>query len=379
MTAHIKQLAQLLQRIEEVIDLEHCERVDARYRRTFRGETTDWAPLVVQAHWDDDWRLPDPWDQFEHYPYGQSYDDPIAMMQNQLLERVVPGLILKDDNPLAIRNNHGTIQVASLLGGEWGMHKNDPPWVKPWASVDAVRSLVNKVGPVDLGGGVIDRSVKTLEFYREQLAQYPKCHQAIQISMPDLQGPFDTAEQLWGSGIFIGLIDQPELVTALMQKVADTMLEVEKLYRPYARDRLEPFANTQHVYNIPGRWLLRNDSSILMSPRNYRDFVAPMDARLLKAVGGGSLHFCGKGQHLIEPMLEISEVQGLDFGQSKMMDIDRIYSRCRRRNVTITNHIPPREQLIDGTVRRHFPTGIVLVYETESINDACEVVQGYQR
>ena len=117
MTADIQQLDQLLQEIDEQVDLDHCEQVDARYRRAFSGAATDRPPLVVKANWDSQWMLPDPWNQFEHYPYRQSYDDPIAMMQNQLLERVVPGLILKDDSPLAIRNNHGTIQVASILSG----------------------------------------------------------------------------------------------------------------------------------------------------------------------------------------------------------------------------------------------------------------------
>ena len=139
MSADIKQLDRLLQQVEEQIDLDHCEQVDARYRRSLASETTDRPPLVVQANWGSEWALPGPWDPFEHYPYRQSYDDPIAMMQNQLLERVVPGLILKDDNPLAIRNNHGTIQVASVLGGNWGTHEDNPPWVKPWASDESVQ------------------------------------------------------------------------------------------------------------------------------------------------------------------------------------------------------------------------------------------------
>ena len=251
MTADITQLSKLLQLVEEHIDLEHCEQVDARYRRSLAGEETDRPPLVVQAKWGGNWRLPAPWDQFEQYPYRQAYDDPTAMMQNMLLERVVPGLILKDDNPLAIRNNHGTILIASLLGGQWGMHEDDPPWVKPWTSVEAVHELIESTEPVNLGGGVIGRSLETLRFYAEQLAKFPKCHQAIQISMPDLQGPFDTAEQLWGSDIYIGLINGRELVTSLMEKVVQTMLEVEKLYRPLAKDRLEPVANSQHRVQYP--------------------------------------------------------------------------------------------------------------------------------
>ncbi len=378
MTADIKQLDQLLGFIEEHIDLDHCEQVDARYRRALAGEPTDQPPLVVGAQWGSNWKLPPPWDRFDRYPSRQAYDDPIAMMQNELLASVVPGLILKDDSPLAIRNNHGTVQIASLLGGNWGMHENDPPWVKPWDSIEQVRALAESTEPVDLDGGIMGRSIKTLEFYAEQLCEYPKCNRAIQISMPDLQSPFDTAEQLWGSSIYIGLLAERELVRAFMEKIVQTMLRVEEVFRTHARDRLDPFANTQHGYNIPGRLLIRNDSVILMSAGNYRDVAAPMDAQLLKAVGSGSIHFCGNGEHLVESMLEIPDLKGLDLGQSAMMNVDRIYGLCREHNVTLTNHIPPREQLLDGTAQNNFPTGIIIVYETESIDDAREVVRAYQ-
>ena len=62
-----------------------------------------------------------------------------------------------------------------------------------------------------------------------------------------------------------------------------------------------------------------------------------------------------------------------------MMNVDRIYAICREHNVALTNHIPPREQLLDGTVRQKFPTGIVIAYEAESFDDAQEVLQAFQR
>ena len=107
--------------------------------------------------------------------------------------------------------------------------------------MDAVESLVNSTESLDLSGEVVDRSVKMLCFYAEQLAKYPQCHRAIQISMPDLQGPFDTAEQLWGSDIFIGLIDQPKLVTALMEKVSEKKILL---------------CSNRFGINLTSRWLL---------------------------------------------------------------------------------------------------------------------------
>ncbi|MDO9464719.1 MAG: uroporphyrinogen decarboxylase family protein [bacterium] len=375
--ADLKQLNELLKLIEERIDLEHCKKVDARYRAALSYEAIERPPLVIQSELGKNWKLPAPWDKFKQYPYCLTFNDPVAMMQNQLLDRVVPGLILKDDNPLAIRNDHGTIQIASLLGGQWHMHEDNYPWVGSLGSIETVKKLVEEDNEVDLQGGVMPQSIKTLKFYTEQFSKYTLCKQAVQISLPDLQGPIDTADILWGSEIFAELLANPKLVTAFMNKIANTMITVAEYYRRFAYDRLEPFANTQHGYNIPGRLLIRNDSSIMVSPDTYREMILPHDARLLKEIGTGSIHFCGNGQHLIEPMLEIPDLCGIDLGQSEMMDIKKIYGRCTEKNVAITNLKPSREDLISGKAIRDYPTGVVFLYHTENIDDAIEVVDRY--
>lgn len=45
----------------------------------------------------------------------EAFDRPEAMLQNMLLDRVLPGLLLKDDNPLAIRVK-GKAQAHSPTG-----------------------------------------------------------------------------------------------------------------------------------------------------------------------------------------------------------------------------------------------------------------------
>ena len=375
--ADLEQLDRLLNLIEERIDLEHCEKVDNRYRASLFYEEVDRPPLVVQPTFGKSWKLPQPWDQFERCSYRQAFDDPSAMMQNMLLDRVVPGLILKDDNPLAIRNDHGTIQIASLLGGQWHFHEDNYPWVGPLGSTDAVRELVENDTEIELKGGVMPQSTQTLEFYAEHLAKYPKCRKAVQISLPDLQGPIDTADILWGSEIFVDILTEPELFTAMMARIVNIMLITADHYRQFSMDRLDPWANTQHGYNIPGRLLIRNDSAIMVSPKMYREMICPHDARLLKEVGKGSIHFCGNGQHLIEPMLEIPDLRGIDLGQPELLDTKPIYQMCAKKHVAITNLHPPREDLINGKAQEEYPTGVVFVYNTGEVEEAQEVVREY--
>ena len=129
------------------------------------------------------------------------------MFQNMLLDRVVTRLLLKDDSPLAIRNNHGTIQIASVFGANWKMHEDDYPWIEHCNSLECLRSIVDSTKEVNFRSGILSRSLETLKFYNRKLNEYPICAKAIQISMPDLQGPLDTAEQLWGSELYYAFYD----------------------------------------------------------------------------------------------------------------------------------------------------------------------------
>lgn len=337
----------------------------------------DRPPLVIQAKFGSTLKLPPPWDKFTRYTYRETFDDPVAMLQNMLLDRVVTGVLLQDDNPLAIRNNHGTIQVASVLGGQWRIHEDNYPWVDHFPATAEIEKITCAAYTEVSKKGLLPKSLETLKFFHEVLDMYPACRQAVQISLPDLQGPMDTAEQLWGSDIYYAFNEHPELLKRLLAKVADVTLLLEKEFRKFTRDRLDPEYNTQHGCVIPGRLLIRNDSSIMVSPAMYEEFIQPHDGRLLRGVGGGSIHFCGNGQHLVEKMMEIDGLKGFDFGQPEQMDVARIYSLCREKKIALIRLRPSRDELVSGKARELYPTGVVFIYYPDSFEDARNVVKGY--
>ena len=374
MSVDYRELDLLLKLVAEHVDLDHCRAVDERYRRALAYEEVDRPPLTVQADFGAEFELPEPWNRFERYPYRESFENPAAMLQNQLLGRVVSGLVLKDDNPLASRADHGTIQIGSVLGGQWMLHEDNFPWIAAVDNIDAIAYG----DQLHLEKSVLPRSLETLDFYREKLQEHPPCAEAIQISMPDLQGPMDTGDLLWGSKVFFSFRDNPDVLKKLLGRIVETMLDIAARFRPYTRNRLDPVANTQHGYVIPGRLLIRNDSSIMLSPAMYAEFIRPHDARVLKEMGTGSIHFCGNGQHLIKRMLEIPDLRGFDLGQPNLMDVAAIYANCKESKVAITNLNPSRDDLVSGKARDNFPTGAVFVYLTKNMADAAEVVRRYE-
>lgn len=375
-----KELKELLKLLEEKIDIEHIKRVDERYKSSLQYKDVDRPPLVILPKFGETLELPGPWKNFRKYRYSEAFENPVAMLQNMLLSRVVPGVILKDDNPLAIRNDHGTIQIASILGGEWTMWQDSYPWICHFETLEKIKKMVKYFyqDETDINQkGILNKSYKTLKFYNDILLKYPKCREAIQISLPDLQGPMDTAEQLWGSEIFYAFYENPELLDRLLAIIVEALLLVEKEYRKYTYERLFPEFSTQHGYVIPGRILIRNDSSIMVSPEIYSKHIRCHDEKVLKELGGGSIHFCGNGQHLVIKMLEIPTIRGLDFGESNYMNISYIYKVCSQRKVALTNLNPTKEDIISGKAVKEFPTGVVFVYHTTNFDDALEVVKAY--
>ena len=365
----MEELDRLLDHIERQIDLDRCAEIDDRYEKSLYYRPVDRPPLVVEC----------PQTPLGLTPFGyeESFHDPGKMMFNQLLDRVALGLELGDDSPLAIRNDHGIIQIATLFGGKWCIKENNYPWVEHRPRAD-LEPLVTGAESINLeSGGILSRSLETLQFYREKLSTYPKCCRGIQISLPDLQGPVDTAHLLWGNDLFLAAVEDPEFLSALLGRVTDVMLDVAGRFREYTYDRLDPLANCQHTYMIPGRILIRVDTSIMFSPDMYAEVLAPHDARVLKEIGTGSIHFCGDGGHVVDPMLDIPDVRGLDLGQSEMMDVETIYKKCLKAKVAVTAIACSAEDLISGKAKEKFPTGVVFIYRAENLSDARKVAKEY--
>ena len=379
MSSREKELTQLLSMLAEHVDLDHCRKVDERYQSVFNYERVETPILVVQSEsmFGSADVLPAPWNTFKYYSYTDAFYDPVAMMQNQLLDRVVPGVILKDDNPLSIRNNHGGIQIASILGARWNIYEDNFPWVQPITERAQLEDIAASTATVGRDQGSLPQAFNTLEFFGRQLDRFPPLADAVQISVPDLQGPMDIAEQLWGSGIYYAFYDARDLLERLLSRIVEVIKPVFQWFCDYSTDRLAPQIATQHGYMIPGRFLLRDDSSIPLSPSMYEDIVRPIDARLTAAFGKVSLHSCGKWDHLIDSIVAIPGLAGLDPGNPEMMDIQSIYARCREKGIAITNLLPAREDLVSGKAVRDFPTGVVFVYAAQNYADAQEVAAAY--
>ena len=168
----MEQLKKLLDYIEARIDLDRCAEVEDRYRKSLLYDQIDRPPLVISCNENPLGLAP--------FSYAEAFYDPAKMMFNQLLDRVVLGLELGDDSPLAIRNDHGIIQVGSLLGGKWKLTEDNYPWMEQIESRQELERIAENSENLELQtSGMVQTSIETLQFYTETLAKSPVCKKSM--------------------------------------------------------------------------------------------------------------------------------------------------------------------------------------------------------
>jgi hypothetical protein len=203
---------------------------------------------------------------------------------------------------LCVRSNYGTSIIPCLFGVELFLmddEENTLPTSWPLNDLDKIQALVD-AGVPDLRQSLAAKTLEMAERFEAIRRTYPKIGRWVHHYHPDLQGPTDIVEVLWGSRLFLDVVDRPDLVRDFLALITET-------YTRFLRAWLDivPFADGHQVHwslMHAGHIMLRDDSAMNLSPAMFEEFVRPYDQRLLDEFGGGAVHFCGRGDHYIASM-----------------------------------------------------------------------------
>lgn len=199
-------------------------------------------------------------------------------------------------------------------------------------AADAVKALLDR-GIPDLHTGLGGKVLAMAEHYRTLLEPYPKIRRYLHIYHPDLQGPMDVCELLWGSGIFIALLETPDLVRALLDLVTETYIRFMGAWTD-----LVPFNDGYNIHWAmlhKGNIMLRDDSAMNLSPRMFEAFIRPYDGRLLRELGGGALHFCGRGDHYIQKATQMEGLYAINMSQPEYNNMDVVFDHTVDKGINI--------------------------------------------
>ena len=373
------EVLKILDFLEEQLDVDEQALIRKRHMSAARWDPVDRPPVRIMTPWD---APPE-----SLYPVSEAVTDPAKMLVNELRRghtSPTEWLRVKDDRPLQVRPDLGIGLIASIFGCCVEVVASNPPWVHPIAD-DAIEAGVERVLEsfelsACMTNGWMPRATETLDYYRETFTSYPKVSNCVAIVMPDLQGPFETAGLIYGSGILEALYSNLPLVHRIVSAVGDAMVHVYAGLREKIGGELLPEGfSHQHGMMIRGNLLLRCDSNVMVSPSMYAEHILPHDRRVLESVGGGSFHSCGQWEHNIPSILALEAVGSLDFGsnQSQMNDIDGIYRQAQTQGKHLHLVTATAEELATGSIRSRFPTGVTLSCEVDSADEAAALMRQF--
>lgn len=226
---------------------------------------------------------------------------------------------------LCVRANYGTGIMPSLFGAElfkMDHSLNTLPTTRSLPNGRAgIAGMVQK-GIPDLHTGLGGKTLEMGSRFKDIMKDYPNVSKYVFAYHPDMQGPLDVVELLWGSDIFLALIDDPEAVHAALDLITSTYIEFLKAWQgifPAASD-----------YNVhwgllhKGTIALREDSGMNLSPEMFAEFARPYDKRLLDEFGGGIIHYCGRGDHYIHLIGETDNIYGVNLSQPEYNNMETI-------------------------------------------------------
>jgi len=319
--------------LEEVLELlrpdpEAMARGRERMASVWRGEEPDYLPIILSA--------PVPEErEFGHYDMVEQFRHPERMLVEQIWGLV--GLSRAcSDAQLSVRANFGTGFLASVFGLRQEVFPDKMPWLKERLPKERIASL----HPEDLGeisgAGLIPKAVHYYRFFASQSKG------RFGLYLPDTQGPFDLAHLIRGDEIFTDLHDDPGFVRHLLSLCTKVYVEASLFLK---RVIGEPPERGLHytLWMEGGGVRVCEDTSTLISASHYERIVLPFLREALKPFGGGWVHFCGRGHHLIEVYLEVPEVKGINLGNPELYDFSKLLPRIAKAGKFYYGTIPREE------------------------------------
>ena len=323
-----KQTIALLEDIERRLDPETEADLTGQWEQFWNGEAEEeiFSPCRI--------RTSEPCVKPEPVHINDAINSYDLMLRDQL-SLVSHALSTPHKNP-AMRANYGTGIISSLFGAEifeMPRSMNTLPTTRSFGDTEIIRELVEKEMP-DLMGGFGRRVLEFGEICAELFESYPNVKRWVEVYHPDVQGPLDLCELMWGEEMFYALYDEPELVHGMLQLISDT-------YTAFLNRWYEIFPRNSHLnahwdsLRHRGSIVLRDDSAMNLSPELYREFAVPYDGLLLERFDGGVIHFCGRGDHYVPILSTLPKLYGINMSQPELNDMETIYRNTVDKGIRI--------------------------------------------
>jgi hypothetical protein len=112
---------------------------------------------------------------------------------------------------------------------------------------------------------------------------------------------------------------------------------------------------------------ISEDHALMISSKQYDEFVLPYNERIYAAFEGGYILYCGEGKQVLDNILNIPSLTGIYFWSEDLDDLLLVYPKARERGICVMWYGEPwhdRTDMID--------TGLIWERVASSMEEAQE-------
>ncbi len=211
-----------------------------------------------------------------------------------------------------IKPNLGIGTIAAAFGCQLRINDQADPWTDTLIKGDRPEKVYELTPPDPLSNPIFQRASKRITYLQQ--------HSDMPLRLVNVASPLVTASMIWDYTDFIlALLENPKEVHHLLEMITQTTIDYVNLQLATITDL---HSMGHEVLCVPREVGLRisDDTAALLSPRLYREFGVPYNARLAEAFGGIVVHSCGDCTHIIPVMLETPGLRGLDLTMPQNKD-----------------------------------------------------------
>ena len=371
----LPEVEKLLDYFEDNVDLEHIRKIERLNYDALHFREIPFLPLTVRTSLEG----------FDPFPLEDAFDDPEKMLYNELLTSTFHSsynsVRIKDHCALQIRSNHGIGIIASLFGCQSSIFNNEMPWVSHISLEEAKKAFAG--GVPDLGQGLGKKVIETYHYYHDRLKDYPRTRQAVRITQPDMQGPYDIFHLVVGNDCFLLAYDDPQFCREALEVITETYIRFREFVEPLLTDSCNSDAVFVHGFLCGGKVLLKNDTAAInLSQQMYHDYETVWDSRIYEHFadrGGGSLHYCGLERDWHYQEMCDKNLRAINFGNPEMHSLEKAYNFWKRHNVVIVGWgVNDGPAHLEEVYRLGIRTGIQLMTVVGDAEQGKEIVKRHE-
>ncbi|MBS6645827.1 MAG: hypothetical protein KH366_19810 [Clostridiaceae bacterium] len=144
------------------------------------------------------------------------------------------------------------------------------------------------------------------------------------FSMPTISGPLNILINLYGSGVLMDMLLEPEAVSHDLEVITQAQEAMHSWYSQQIEEGQLQCTTAVIRLQPPGYSQLCGCSTQLISPELYDKLIRPYDERILKAHGkGGMIHLCGSHLQHLETFKGMKCLRALQLNDQAADDLEK--------------------------------------------------------